>query len=87
MKEALKALKKLRQNNIDDSHLFDDELLDIIEKTLKAFEIVQETPEFVWYVKIYKDAYEMITDRSGFRVNESVEELQKKFDLLREVLK
>jgi len=59
----------------------------IIEKALKALEIIKKTPIFAWYITIYKDAYEMVADAKGFRTNESVEELQKKFDLLKEVLK
>lgn len=31
----MEALQKLRQNNKDDTHLFDDELLNIIEDALK----------------------------------------------------
>ena len=58
----------------------------IIEKALKALEIIKETPIFAWYVTIYKDAYEMIADAKGFRTNESAEELQEKFNLLKEVL-
>ena len=115
---GLEAVKKLRQNWIDETHLFDDDLLDIVEnalkeyemehtlrirleninyelvrekerneKKLKALEIIKETPIFAWYVTIYKDAYEMVSDVKGFRVNNSVEELQEMFDLLREVLK
>lgn len=57
-----------------------------IEKELRALEIIKETPEFAWYVKIYNDAYEMISDVKGFRVNNSVEELQQMFELLKEVL-
>ena len=57
-----------------------------IEKELKALEIIRETPEFAWYITIYKNAYEMVSDVKGFRVNNSVEELQKMFDLLKEVL-
>ena len=60
--------------------------LNIIKKSLKALEIIKETPIFAWYITIYKDAYEMIADAKGFRVNESAEELQEKFDLLKEVL-
>ena len=57
-----------------------------IEKALKAIEILKESPIFAWYVTIYKDAYEMVADAKGFRVNNSVEELQQMFDLLKEVL-
>ena len=59
---------------------------ELIEKELKALEIIRETPEFAWYVTIYKNAYEMIADAKGFRINESAEDLQEKFDLLKEVL-
>ena len=138
MSKELDALEKLRQNNKDDAHMFDDELLDIIETalknyeeglyhaktyvkhtskqalydllglaiknvdksfwklpeqlfddvniSLKALEIIKETPEFAWYVKIYENAYEMVSDAKGFRLNNSVEELQEMFDLLKEVL-
>lgn len=55
-------------------------------KELKALEIIKETPEFAWYVKMYNNAYEMVSDVKGFRVNNSVEELQEMFDLLKEVL-
>lgn len=55
-------------------------------KKLKALEIIKETPIFAWYITIYKDAYEMIADAKGFRANESAEELQEKFNLLKEVL-
>lgn len=53
---------------------------------LKALEIIKETPIFAWYITIYKDAYEMISDVKGFRPNSSVEELQEMFNLLKEVL-
>lgn len=56
------------------------------EKKLKALEIIKETPIFAWYVTIYKDAYEMVADAKGFRANNSVEDLQQMFDLLKEVL-
>lgn len=36
---SLEALEKLKQNNIDGSHLFDGELLDIIETALKDYEM------------------------------------------------
>ena len=57
-----------------------------IEKKLRALEIIKESPIFAWYVTIYKDAYEMVADVKGFRTNNSVEELQEMFDLLKEVL-
>lgn len=58
----------------------------IIEKALKALEVIKETPEFAWYITIYDNAYEMVSDVKGFRVNNTVEELQEMFDLLKEVL-
>lgn len=79
--EALKVLKFM--NEINGWFEFD---FTRIEKSLKALEIIKETPEFAWYITVYKNAYEMIADRKGFRVNESAEELQEKFDLLKEVL-
>ena len=85
--KPLEALKMLRQNSIDDTHLFDDELFNVIEPILKALEIIKETPEFAWYITIYKNAYEMVSEVEGFRVYNSVEELQEMFDLLKEVLK
>lgn len=68
---------------LSDKHKEDYET---IEKELKALEIIKETPIFAWYITIYKDAYEMVADVKGFRVNNSVEELQQMFDLLKEVL-
>lgn len=65
----------------------EDFTLEQLGKKLKALEIIKETPEFAWYVKIYENAYEMIADVKSFRLDESAEELQKKFDLLKEVLK
>ena len=55
-------------------------------KEQRALEIIKETPEFAWYVKVYKNAYEMASDLKGFRTNNSVEELQEMFDILKEVL-
>jgi len=82
-KELIFTLKCLSKQTINDKIKLD--LLDI-EKELTAIEILKETPIFAWYVTIYKDAYEMAADAKGFRVNNSVEELQQMFDLLKEVL-
>ena len=60
--------------------------LEQAKSKLKALDIIRETPIFAWYITIYKDAYEMVSDVKGFRVNNSVEELQEMFDLLKEVL-
>lgn len=87
MSKELTAFTKICKNL--NGYEFTDEYKknkEIIESTLKALEIIKETPEFAWYVTIYKDAYEMINDVKGFRVNNSVEELQEMFDLLKEVL-
>ena len=89
MSKGLEALEDLRNHLKDDIghiNIFDKLNLNLIEKELKALEIIRETPEFAWYVTIYKNAYEMIVDAKGFRINESAEELQEKFDLLKEVL-
>ena len=69
-----KNYKEIKITNLED------------EKKLKALEIIKETPIFAWYVTIYKNAYEMVADVKGFRTNNSVEELQEMFDLLKEVL-
>ena len=66
--------------------LVDTPLFKIVENALKALDIIKETPEFAWYVKIYDNAYDMASDVKGFRLKNSVEELQKMFDLLKEVL-
>ena len=59
---------------------------DTIKKEITALSIIKETPEFAWYVLMYKNAYEMIEDRKSFRLDESVEELEEKFRLVKEVL-
>lgn len=82
--EALIDLSQQHKISLTEEHRI--ECYKIIEKELKALEIIRETPEFAWYVTIYKNAYEMIADAKGFRINESAEELQEKFDLLKEVL-
>lgn len=41
MSKALEALEQLKQNNKDDTHMFDDELFDIIENALEALEIIK----------------------------------------------
>lgn len=79
-----KCSDKLYLSNDIKSIVYKDKEYDI--KILKAFEIIKETPEFAWYTTIYKDAYEMVSDVKGFRVNNSVEELQEMFNLLKEVL-
>ena len=67
--------------------------LDIIETALKRLEkqdeilrIIKEQPMFPVYITMYKNAYEMVADRKSFALNKSVEELQAKFDLLKEEL-
>lgn len=56
------------------------------EIKLKALEIIKEKPMFPVYVKTYKNAFEMVVDRPGFSIGQSVEELQKEFNILKEVL-
>lgn len=59
---------------------------DRLEELEKVMAIIKETPEFPWYVDIYKNACEMIVDRPAFRVNDSDEELEKKFILIKKIL-
>ena len=59
---------------------------ELLKKKAKALEIIKETPIFAWYVSIYKNAYEMIADVKGFRLQNSAEELDEMFNLLKEVL-
>ena len=56
------------------------------QKKLKALEIIREEPMFPVYVKTYKNAFEMVSDRPGFSISKSVEELQKEFNILKEAL-
>lgn len=93
MSKELEALEEIKNRTTKASGWCDELIsieckyeLEIIEKALKALEIIEETPIFAWYVTIYEDAYEMVSDAKGFRTNESVVELQEKFDLLKEVL-
>ena len=63
----LEAVKKLRQNNIDDTHLFDDKLLDVIENALKEneylkIELLGQTQE----LNIKNKALEIIRELSKF---------------------
>ena len=87
----MRGLQELRNpeeiNPYRDTYTYTGSQTEIIARELKALEIIKETPEFVWYVNIYKNAFEMITDVKGFRLSNSVEELQEMFDLLKEVLK
>ena len=91
---CLNSLEKNIRWNIDESQHRDCKNIeecfkccDTIKKELTALEIIKETPEFAWYVMMYKNAYEMIEDRKSFRLDESVEELEEKFRLVKEVLK
>ena len=93
--EALEELKKQvgnlhyinRDYTVSIYKIKDTNLFSTIETALEALEIIKETPIFAWYITIYKDAYEMVSDAKGFRTNNSVEELQEMFDLLKKVLK
>lgn len=62
-------------------------LRECFPKELKALEIIKKEPMFPMYVEMYENAYEMIIDRPGFAVNQSAEELQEEFDLLKEELR
>ena len=66
---ALNAIKQLRQNLIDGNHLFDDELLNIIEEELKKREykmkyklnlqlFAENEPSETETIKIIKEEYE-----------------------------
>ena len=71
--KGLQALEKLRQNNKDNSHMFDDELLDTIEKELKALEII-------------KNKFKMVERMYDTKFVINVPLTQEERDLLKEVL-
>ena len=92
--KGLKALEKLRQNIIDNSHLFDDELLKTIEKELKALEIIKnaliknddlELSYYANYLKTYYyiRIYAQVENDGEFFEEELTPE---EYDLLKEVL-
>ena len=50
------AVCKLKQNNVDGSHLFDDELLDIVEKAINNYEMIKCGIDAV-FVALSKEHY------------------------------
>ena len=58
MSKELEALEKLKQNNKDNSHLFDDELLDIIETAIKALEIIKEKVPLIYLLAGFVGKYD-----------------------------
>lgn len=58
MSKELKALEKLRQNFKDGSHLFDNDLLDIIEKALKEYEM-----EYTLRIRLENANYELVREK------------------------
>ena len=101
MSKGLEALEKLRQNNVDNSHLFDDELLDTIEKEInqllkenlvlsikeKAFEIIKKKFDINVYIMYTKGDYQLNITNLGSFVDEIYEKISKEeFDILKEVL-
>ena len=60
--KANEALEKLRQNYKDDTHLFDDDLLDVIETALKDLERVYKKLN-----RLEKDCVELEHDRDTYR--------------------
>lgn len=84
MSKGLDALEKLRQNNKDNSHLFDDELLETIEKELKALEIIIDKT-----VNVYDEIYET-NDYEDYIANFGYTQLQfnmtkEEYELVKEV--
>ena len=84
LEEFHKLKEKLIQN--DDFHLSDLCSYVIVKKALLVIEILRESPEFAWYVKVYKDAYSMLLENKGFRVDKSMKEINEEFNLIKEVL-
>ena len=84
MSKELKALAQLKQNYKDETHLFDDELLAIIEPALKALEIIKEKNVNVGDFKRCKSS----EDYNAYCCYSEKEQLtEEEYDLLKEVLK
>ena len=77
----LEALERLRQNWIDDSHLFDDELLDIIEKSLKALEIIKEKEPSIMRLRLTESS-----EHFNKIISARKKLTRKEYELLKEVL-
>ena len=88
----LEALEELRQNNKDDTHLFDSELLDIIEIALKDYE------KRLILAKEYQDINNVAKRLKALEIIKEIDKTsllhfiaicvkdQDKYDLLKEVL-
>ena len=61
--KSIEGLEKLKQNNKDGTHLFDDELLEIIENSLKALEIiVKRECIFKGLTEVSQDEYDLLKE-------------------------
>lgn len=80
MTKELEALEKLRQNNKDNSHLFDDELLGIIETALKEYELMKQTKIIVADKKISDEGLEKLKNQRMFVGNLEQCEIKPLFD-------
>ena len=84
--KGIEALKQLRQNNKDDTHLFDDELLDVVEKELKALEIIAK------YIKIDEEDEDdffpyTIKDTQYISLSSAKVMTKEEYEIIKEVLK
>ena len=66
MNKGLKALEELRQNTIDDTHMFDYMFFDIIEKELKEYELMKQTKYIVADKKPTDDDLEKLKNQRMF---------------------
>lgn len=87
---SLEALEELKQRDRDDPRLFFEELLDIIEKDLKALEIIKEKRINVRaFLKCChrEDGLTIYNNQCDDRQEKESKELtQEEYDLLKEVL-
>ena len=79
MKQALKELEKLRMDINDDALMFSEEKLDIIEKALKALEIIK-SKEILSVFKSITEYYYLLANTTAIEITEE------EYDLLKEVL-
>ena len=82
----LKRLEEL-EKEWEMEHTLRIRLENILYEKSEVLRIIKEKPMFPVYITMYKDAYEMVVDRKDFGINQSVEELQAEFDLLKEYFK
>ena len=82
---GIEALNKLKQNNENGTHLFDYELHDVIEKELKALEIIKK------YIKVTYQEDELFLygfeDKQYVSLRSSNLMSKEEYELLKEVLK